>query len=148
MPPKKPYSFLAMLDDILHFSSETLLDNGRLSFWMPTTNEDSTTSSTEIEIPIHPCLEMVVCCVQPFRKWSRRLLTYRKLPDEDVRVEDLEAWQMERMRRRQLGAMGSGGGGTADELNSFRKAYFEGFQKVSLEQDGPPPTAVVEDEEK
>ena len=41
IPPKKPYSFLAMLDDILVFAAETLVDNGRLSFWMPTANDRS-----------------------------------------------------------------------------------------------------------
>jgi tRNA G10 N-methylase Trm11 len=64
VPPKKPYSFLAMLDDILIFSSETLVDGGRLSFWMPTANDEE----QEIAIPTHPCLELVSACVQPFYK--------------------------------------------------------------------------------
>lgn len=67
VPPKKPYSFLAMLDDILHFASETLVDGGRLSFWMPTANDED----QEIPSPTHPCLEAVATCVQPFNKcWS------------------------------------------------------------------------------
>lgn len=64
VPPKKPYSFLAMLDDILHFASETLVDGGRLSFWMPTANDED----QEIPSPTHPCLEVVAICVQPFNK--------------------------------------------------------------------------------
>lgn len=64
VPPKKPYSFLAMLDDILVFASDTLVDNGRLSFWMPTANDEE----QEIQMPEHPCLEIVDVCVQSFNK--------------------------------------------------------------------------------
>nr|XP_036575048.1 RNA methylase family protein [Colletotrichum truncatum]KAF6781558.1 RNA methylase family protein [Colletotrichum truncatum] len=62
--PKKPYSFLAMLDDILEFASDTLVDGGRLSFWMPTANDED----QEIPVPMHPKLDIVVVCVQPFNK--------------------------------------------------------------------------------
>jgi len=64
IPPKKPYSFLAMLDDILAFSAATLVDNGRLAFWMPTANDEA----EEIKIPSHPCLEVVAVCSQEFNK--------------------------------------------------------------------------------
>lgn len=64
VPPKKPYSFLTMLDDILAFASDTLVDNGRLSFWMPTANDEE----QEIPVPAHPCLEVVVVCVQVFNR--------------------------------------------------------------------------------
>ena len=64
MPPKKPYSFTAMLDDILNFASDTLIDDGRLSFWMPTANDED----QEIAVPTHPCLEIVTVCVQVFYK--------------------------------------------------------------------------------
>lgn len=70
IPPKKPYSFLAMLDDILNFASDTLVDNGRLSFWMPTANDED----QEIGIPTHPCLDIVVVCVQTFNKCAARFL--------------------------------------------------------------------------
>lgn len=110
-----------MLDDILHFAAETLVDNGRLSFWMPTANDED----QELDVPSHPCLELVATCVQPFRKWSRRLITYQKRADESVRPSDSEAWAATRAERRQADAAGI----TADELNPFRKGYFEGFQK-------------------
>lgn len=64
VPPKKPYSFLAMLDDILTFASETVVDDGRLSFWMPTANDEE----QEIPVPTHPCMEIVNVCVQVFNK--------------------------------------------------------------------------------
>ncbi|TAQ88513.1 hypothetical protein B7494_g3153 [Chlorociboria aeruginascens] len=54
IPPKKPYSFLTMLDDILDFAALSLVDNGRLSFWMPTAND----KDQEIQVPAHPALQM------------------------------------------------------------------------------------------
>lgn len=53
-----------MLDDILQFSAQTLVDCGRLSFWMPTANDED----QEIAIPTHPYMELVVVCTQPFNK--------------------------------------------------------------------------------
>lgn len=64
LPPKRPYSFDAMLDDILEFAAETLVAGGRLSLWMPTANDED----GELEIPNHGCLEVVSVCVQPFNK--------------------------------------------------------------------------------
>jgi tRNA G10 N-methylase Trm11 len=64
IPPKRPYSFPAMLEDILDFASSTLIDNGRLSLWMPTANEDL----RGLGIPTHPCLELVSVCQQAFNK--------------------------------------------------------------------------------
>jgi tRNA (guanine10-N2)-methyltransferase len=64
IPPKKPYSFLAMLDDILDFATLSLVDDGRLSFWMPTANDED----QEIHIPEHPCLEVVSVCTQAFNR--------------------------------------------------------------------------------
>jgi len=64
IPPKRPYSFTALLDDILHFASLTLVENGRLAMWMPTANDED----IELAIPTHPCLKVVSVCVQPFNK--------------------------------------------------------------------------------
>ncbi|EEH08049.1 RNA methylase [Histoplasma capsulatum G186AR] len=60
--PKRPYSFDAMLDDILDFAARTLVPDGRISLWMPTANEDD----VELEIPSNPHLELLSVCVQPF----------------------------------------------------------------------------------
>ncbi|KAI0834384.1 tRNA guanosine-2'-O-methyltransferase TRM11 [Hypoxylon sp. FL0890] len=121
VPPKKPYSFTAMLDDILSFASDTLVDNGRLSFWMPTANDEE----QEIPVPTHPCLSVVAVCTQPFYKWSRRLITYRRLPDSEVDMSALA----ERKREEQTK------GHTADDLNSFRRAYFKGFKPEKTSTD-------------
>jgi tRNA (guanine10-N2)-methyltransferase len=117
VPPKRPYSFLAMLDDILDFAAGALVPGARLSFWMPTSNE----REEEIETPVHPCLEVMSVCTQSFNKWSRRLITYR-------RREEGEVGEMEGGRR-ERSAMGEGV--SADELNPFRKRYFEGFAAKS-----------------
>lgn len=109
-----------MLNDILHFASETLVDNGRLAFWMPTANDET----QEIPVPSHPCLEEVAICTQPFNKWSRRLITYRKRPDAEVDPAAVEAWQAGLLGRDYDGV-------TADELNPFRKGYFTKFRNES-----------------
>ncbi|SPQ20132.1 322521d8-cea6-4042-8bd0-6353deb91dbf [Thermothielavioides terrestris] len=100
VPPRKPYSFLAMLDSILQFSAQTLVDNGRLSFWMPTAND----KSQEIPVPTHPYLEIV-----------------------SVDREAMKA-------REETKAVGK----TADELNPFRKAYFNRFEPVEGTSDNAP----------
>ncbi|KAK4987130.1 hypothetical protein LTR50_004826 [Elasticomyces elasticus] len=105
IPPKRAYSFEAMLDDILDFAAAMLVDEGRLCMWMPTANDED----VELAIPAHPALEITSVCVQSFNKWSRRLLTYRRLPNCDI---DQTAVR----RRRELTS-----GATADELNSFRR---------------------------
>ena len=64
IPPKKPYSFEAMLEDLLEFATVMLVDNGRLSLWMPTANDEDVL----LGIPTHPCLELVSVCVQTFNK--------------------------------------------------------------------------------
>ncbi|KAK4200355.1 putative tRNA guanosine-2'-O-methyltransferase TRM11 [Triangularia verruculosa] len=112
IPPRKPYGFLAMLDDILQFAAQTLVDNGRVAFWMPTANDEE----QEMPVPSHPYLETVSVSTQVFHKWSRRLICYRRIPDKDVDLAAVKA----REERKLVGK-------TADELNPFRKAYFEGF---------------------
>lgn len=53
-----------MLDNLLEFAALMLVDHGRLSFWMPTANDEEVV----FEIPLHPCLELVSVCVQTFNK--------------------------------------------------------------------------------
>ena len=112
IPPKKPYSFEAMLNDILDFAAVSLVDTGRLCMWMPSVNQDE----VEFAIPSHPALELVSVCTQPFNKWSRRLLTYERVADSESHN------QVAYIRKEQ--AFGK----SADELNPFRKRYFEGFK--------------------
>lgn len=97
VPPKRPYSFLRMLDDVLDFSATRLVDNGRLCMWMPVAGsvedaeltgesgrmegqdvrgqnpvenpmEGKEEEEQEYAIPQHPCLEVDSVCRQNFNK--------------------------------------------------------------------------------
>ena len=122
VPPKRPYEFERLLDDILDFSAEILVDGGRLCMWMPVAGESGTPADGEdghrekYGIPQHPALEMVSECTQQFNKWSRRLLTYQRRDDASVDQEQLLAYKTAR-----LAVENTNGTGTADELNAFRR---------------------------
>ena len=155
IPPKRAYSFVRMLDDILDFSASVLVDGGRLCMWMPvagtTADEDGMEDAdTEYAIPQHPALELVSECTQHFNKWSRRLLTYRRRRESCVDQELLLAYNASRL------ALENGSKdaavGTADDLNAFRRKvcfhvlhsltavhlyltwsqYFQGFRDPSI----------------
>jgi tRNA (guanine10-N2)-methyltransferase len=81
IPPRKAYSFVRMLDDILDFSGNMLVDNGRLCMWMPVAgaveevlDEDADPKAeageaeAEYAIPRHPMLELVSACTQEFNR--------------------------------------------------------------------------------
>lgn len=151
VPPKKPYSFVRMLSDILDFGATMLVDGGRLCMWMPVagvTAEDDQDleqqAAEEYAVPQHPALELVSECTQHFNKWSRRLITYRRRQDSDVDKDTLLAHTADR-----LALQATNGVGTADDLNSFRRKvspfclclltlypdvlqYFQGFIDPSL----------------
>lgn len=114
IPPKKPYSFTALLDDILAFAVATLVEDGRLSMWMPTANDED----IELIIPAHPCLELQSVCVQAFNKWSRRLLTYRRLRESEIPEGAAELVKKDYEK-----------GTRASDLNDFRRKYFQGFKE-------------------
>ncbi|ETI22183.1 hypothetical protein G647_06256 [Cladophialophora carrionii CBS 160.54] len=117
--PKKPYSFTRMLDDILDFAAKTLADRGRLAFWMPSANENEFGEEETTVIPQHPRLELKHECVQRFNKWSRRLLVYERLPG--IQEPGIDVGLSEGLEAAPIA------GRTADELNPFRKRYFQSF---------------------
>ena len=51
---------------------------------------------------------------------SRRLITYRRIPDSEVSADDLEKYNA----REGIKSVGK----TANELNPFRRGYFNKFQ--------------------
>jgi tRNA (guanine10-N2)-methyltransferase len=116
--PKKPYSFLRMLDDILDFAARTLVDGGRLAFWMPSANEDDSGEEEVTVIPRHPLMALRHECVQRFNKWSRRLLVYERVPGEQAESVEGLANGAQRI---------SVSGSRADDLNPFRRRYFQAF---------------------
>ena len=146
--PKKPYALSRMLGDILAFAANTLVDDGRLAFWMPAASEEGGGGGGggggASGIPQHACLELLHCCVQPFNKWERRLLVYRRrrreettdggqllsspasggeaLPIDDE--DDNDARAVQTGERHSDGGMGT----TANDLNPFRRRYFQGFR--------------------
>ncbi|KAI7505589.1 RNA methylase family UPF0020 protein [Hortaea werneckii] len=247
LPPKRPYSLVRMLEDILEFAAERLCEgSGRLGLWMPVAGAvagdsegeggagpekeggqqsqqqqpppppPASTSGKEeaspsipataisaaaantspadpppkaspppepaptaaeleedqqqeiIPIPTHPALRLAHTSQQDFNKWSRRLLIYARLPEDQVPPEEISEFrtrraERERREREERGrerdedwsgkGEGSGGqqecgerdgeeegrekrkgrkkgGQTADELNAFRKRYFQGFREV------------------
>lgn len=139
VPPKRPYSFVRMLDDILDFSSARLVDNGRLCMWMPvagsadgveTQPEAQADSVYEYAIPRHPCMELVSVCQQDFNKWSRRLITYRRRLEAEIDKASQTEYQQRRALLRQ--DPWSDLTGTADDLNDFRKRYFQGFKEAAV----------------
>ena len=98
---------------------------------MPSANDENET----LTIPMQPRLELVSVCIQPFSKWSRRLLTYRKRRSEENDT-DVSHSDEENEVERKLDSLSvedrdstSGEvGKSADDLNSFRKRYFQGFK--------------------
>ena len=127
LPPKRPYSFVRMLDDILDFSANRLVDHGRLCMWMPVAGasdaeegpQENESDEQEYAIPQHPALELISECTQHFNKWSRRLLTYRRIRDSQINQEQLLTYKASRL------ALENGSKtdakGTADDLNAFRR---------------------------
>jgi tRNA (guanine10-N2)-methyltransferase len=104
IPPKKAYSFEALLEDILFFAAEILVDGARLAMWMPTGNEED----IELAIPQSPYMELLSVSVQQFGKWARRLLVYARKPESvtgTVLTREAKVFD----------------GKTADELNKFRR---------------------------
>ncbi|KAK6544393.1 hypothetical protein TWF694_001089 [Orbilia ellipsospora] len=67
VPPKRPYSFEKMLNDIMNFASIHLVTGGRLCIWLPTADEDT----HEFTIPTHSNLKLESVCVQSFNKCTR-----------------------------------------------------------------------------
>ncbi|MCJ1249572.1 hypothetical protein MMC30_006798 [Trapelia coarctata] len=129
IPPRRPYSFEALLSDILAFAANMLVEDGRLGMWMPTANEEE----VELMVPEHEALELVSVCVQPFNKWSRRLLTYRrKREGEILRTNSQNGEGNDKTRAIPNGVH-------ANDLNNFRKRvkvpcneieYFQGFKSI------------------
>ncbi|RMZ79698.1 hypothetical protein DV738_g3213, partial [Chaetothyriales sp. CBS 135597] len=118
--PKKPYSFSQLLVDILDFAARTLVDGGRLAFWMPTANENEEGEQEATVRPSHSLLKFKHECVQPFNKWSRRLLVYERIAGE---LDDDTAHERDAAQKPLVN------GTSADELNPFRRRYFQSFAK-------------------
>lgn len=79
LPPCQPYSVVELLTDLLTFSAKTLVQGGRLVFWLPTTNDFKNS-----DLPDHPCFKLIANSQQFLTlKYSRRLVTYEKIIEFD-----------------------------------------------------------------
>ncbi|EPS40742.1 hypothetical protein H072_5373 [Dactylellina haptotyla CBS 200.50] len=128
IPPKRPYSFDKMLDDIMNFSSTHLVPGGRLCIWLPTADEDT----HEFSIPTHKNLKLESVCIQNFNKWARRLLTYTRTSDDHS--ESITGEKLESGTTLDIGSAEEKFSRTADALNPFRRKYFEGFKTPPSEE--------------
>ena len=71
IPPKRPYSFTQLLDDILEFAARALVERGRLCLWVPVAgveSQEAENSTKAFTLPRHPQLELVAECTQSFNK--------------------------------------------------------------------------------
>lgn len=57
-----------MINDILNFAARTLVKDGRLCMWMPTTSD----KEAEFPVPMHQNLEVISVSVQPFSNCKQR----------------------------------------------------------------------------
>lgn len=106
VPPKRPYGFLAMLDDIMQFAADHLVPGGRLCFWMPTVNEDF----SQLDIPSHPQLQLVSVCVQEFNKCAPSSMYIRPvLANTRTRVKKADNLLANARRCASLSHTGKGG---------------------------------------
>ncbi|KAJ2649060.1 hypothetical protein IWW40_003471 [Coemansia sp. RSA 1250] len=74
-PPTIPYEMSDLVSDLLEFAAEKLVVGGRLVYWLPTVADEYDPK----DIPEHPALKLVANSEQPFRSWSRRLITMEKI---------------------------------------------------------------------
>lgn len=76
IPPKKPYELADLADDLLDDAARLLSPGGRLAFWLPTVNEDY----SAVDLPARDDMRLISVSTQNFGRWSRRLLTYERIP--------------------------------------------------------------------
>lgn len=81
----KRVRFQDFLYGILKYAADVLVENGRLVYWLPTTNE-----YVDEDVPLHPALEIVHNNEQPLTiRMSRRLITMRRVSKEEQRNRQL-----------------------------------------------------------
>lgn len=93
IPPKKPYELSDLADDFLDYAAELLEDGGRLVFWLPTVNEDY----SPVDLPQRSDMTLIANSTQNFGRWSRRLLTYCRVPRSSIHGG--EGKRLERVRQ-------------------------------------------------
>lgn len=114
--------FVDFLHGVLCYAADTLVDDGRLVYWLPTT-----TGYSPDDVPCHPALEVVHNNVQPLTsRMSRRLITMRRLPDAETAPKE---------RRRHLAHRGETQRVAAATVNSTRLSRSESESESESELD-------------
>ncbi|EEB09007.2 tRNA (guanine-N2-)-methyltransferase catalytic subunit Trm11 [Schizosaccharomyces japonicus yFS275] len=79
-PKLEHYEICDLVKDLVDFAAKRLVDEGRLVLWLPTITEEYSID----DIPKHPALRLLYNSAQHFNHWSRRLLTFERLPRATV----------------------------------------------------------------
>ncbi|WBW71966.1 tRNA (guanine-N2-)-methyltransferase catalytic subunit Trm11 [Schizosaccharomyces osmophilus] len=111
-PKLEQYQISDMVFDLICFAVKHLVDDGRLVLWLPTITEEYSIE----DIPRHPCLSLICNSVQPFTHWSRRLLTFERLPRSETKQVSLEDMQMT---------------SKTPSHHDFRRKYFMGANRTA-----------------
>ncbi|EPX71064.1 tRNA (guanine-N2-)-methyltransferase catalytic subunit Trm11 [Schizosaccharomyces octosporus yFS286] len=111
-PKLEQYQISDMVFDLICFAAKHLADYGRLVLWLPTITEEYSVE----DIPRHPCLSLIYNSVQPFTHWSRRLLTFERLPRSETQNVSLEF--LEKASK-------------APSHHDFRRKYFMGAHRTT-----------------
>eukprot|EP00898_Chlorokybus_atmophyticus_P009025 jgi/Chlat1/9123/Chrsp97S00709 len=76
IPSTAPYTLAECLHDLLDLAARSLVMQGRLVYMLPAPVEEY----TDVDVPVHACFELLHNCEQLVSsKWSRRLITMRKV---------------------------------------------------------------------
>ncbi|EPY53744.1 tRNA (guanine-N2-)-methyltransferase catalytic subunit Trm11 [Schizosaccharomyces cryophilus OY26] len=111
-PKLEQYQISDMVFDLICFAAMHLVDYGRLVLWLPTITEEYSIE----DIPRHPCLSLIFNSVQPFTHWSRRLLTFERLPRSETNHVPSEVFEKSLK---------------TPSHHDFRKKYFMGARRTA-----------------
>lgn len=128
IPPKKPYELSDLADDLLDYASEILLPAGRLVFWLPTVNEDY----SAVDLPARSDMLLLANSTQNFGRWSRRLLTYKRLEvPHGTRAERIRTAGHADFRYKYYSRFGNGKTIQADKYDRLSEKEKEYFSRAS-----------------
>jgi tRNA (guanine10-N2)-methyltransferase len=81
----KPYPVSDVMADLLNVAAEMLEMHGRLVYIIPSMND----FDFDVDLPRHPCLQVVHCCFQPLQMHlGRRVVAMEKIAEYDDSQRD------------------------------------------------------------
>ncbi|KZV88323.1 tRNA guanosine-2'-O-methyltransferase [Exidia glandulosa HHB12029] len=123
IPPTRPYELADLARDLVRFARWALRPGGRLVFFLPTVTDEY----AAVDIPTLEGMELVANSCQDFGSWGRRLITMRKVAQDDGERPEFP-----------LEGLPYGGGSNGEEEHvpahkGFRDKYFAGFKREEKE---------------